>query len=230
MSPISIADGVNIQVPATRFKQALANCPLIAILRGITPAEVVDVGQALYQAGFRIIEVPLNSPQPLASISALRGTLPADAEIGAGTVLDAGMVAQVAKAGGSLIVMPHSDCVVIEAAKAAGMVCVPGVATPTEAFAALKSGADALKMFPAEQLGLSTIKAWRAVLAPTIALLPVGGITPNQVAAWMSAGATGFGLGAALYKPGDTAAEVARAACSFIDTLDAWKQVKQDAR
>jgi len=139
-------------------------------------------------------------------------------------VLDVTAVAEVADAGGSLIVMPHSDAAVIQAAKAAGMACTPGVATPTEAFAALKNGADALKMFPAEQLGPTVIKAWRAVLAQHIPLLPVGGITPDNMASFVSAGASGFGLGSALYRPGDTAADVARQARAFVD---AWQALSR---
>jgi len=216
MNSLSLG-GSTVSGPASAFQRAFASCPLVAILRGIEPAEAVAIGQALYDAGFRLLEVPLNSPQPLASIAALRRALPADAEIGAGTVLDVDAVAQVAAVGGSLIVMPHSDAAVIQAAKAAGMACTPGVATPTEAFAALGNGADALKMFPAEQLGPQAVKAWRAVIAASIPLLPVGGITPDNMVTYMNAGASGFGLGSALFRPGDTAADVARQARSFID-------------
>lgn len=203
--------------PVSAFQRAFASCPMVAILRGIKPSEVVGIGHALYEAGFRLIEVPLNSPQPLASIGALRQALPADAEIGAGTVLEVEAVAAVAEVGGSLIVMPHSDAAVIQAAKAAGMACTPGVATPTEAFAALKHGADALKMFPAEQLGPNVVKAWRAVIDARIPLLPVGGITPDNMVTFVNAGASGFGLGSALYRPGDSVADVARQARGFID-------------
>jgi len=182
----------------------------------------------LYEAGFRLLEVPLNSPQPLASIAALRRTLPAGVEVGAGTVLDIAAVAEVADAGGTLIVMPHSDAAVIQAAKAAGMACTPGVATPTEAFAALKNGADGLKMFPAEQLGPPVVKAWRAVLAAHIPLLPVGGITPDNMVNFVRAGASGFGLGSALYRPGDTAADVARQARAFVGAWQALNSVPGD--
>jgi len=218
MNPVSTgaATAATAATRSSAFQRAFASCPLVAILRGIQPAEAVDIGLALYEAGFRLLEVPLNSPQPLLSIAALRRALPADAEIGAGTVLDVAAVTQVAEAGGSLIVMPHSDAAVIQAAKAAGMGCTPGVATPTEAFAALKNGADALKMFPAEQLGPVVVKAWRAVIAPHIPLLPVGGITPDNMVAFVNAGASGFGLGSALYRPGDTAADAARQARSFV--------------
>ncbi len=199
----------------------MQRCGLVAILRGVTPAEVVPIGQALSGAGFRIIEVPLNSPEPLASIRALRDALPAEVLIGAGTVIRPEDCAAVAAAGGQIVVMPHSDAAVIRAAKASGMACAPGVATLTEAYAALAAGADALKLFPAEALAPAVLKAWRAVLRPPVALLPVGGITPDSIAAYAAAGASGFGLGSALYKPGDGAGDVARQAAAF---MQAWRQ------
>lgn len=205
----------------TPLQTAMAHCGLIAILRGIKPDEAEAVGEALYQAGFRIIEVPLNSPDPLTSIRQLRQALPLDCMIGAGTVLDPAVCPDIARAGGEIVVMPHSDPAVIRAAKSAGMASCPGVATPTEAFAALAAGADVLKMFPAEQLGPHVLKAWRAVLPKDIALVPVGGITPTNMGAFAIAGARGFGLGSALYKPGSTAADVARSAKEFVA---AWKQ------
>jgi 2-dehydro-3-deoxyphosphogalactonate aldolase len=198
------------------FHDALAAFPFIAILRGVKPAEVVGLGEALAAAGFRIIEVPLNSPEPLASIAALAKAFP-DILIGAGTVMSAQAVAEVKQAGGRLILMPHSDGTVVRAAKAEGLACVPGVATPTEAFAALASGADALKMFPAEILPPAAVGAWKAVLPPGIRLVPVGGITPDKVAAYRKAGAAGFGLGSALYKPGMTATEIAVTARAFAE-------------
>lgn len=196
--------------------QALHQCGLIAILRGLQPHEAEAIGGALYNAGFRVIEVPLNSPDPLRSIRLLRDTLPADALIGAGTVLQPESCADIAAAGGQLVVMPHSDAAVIRAAKAAGLACAPGVATPTEAFAALAAGADVLKMFPAEALGPVGLKAWRAVLTPPVAIVPVGGITPDDVAPYVAAGASGLGLGSALYRPGDTAQQVAQHAGAFV--------------
>jgi 2-dehydro-3-deoxyphosphogalactonate aldolase len=211
-------------VEAGRFAQAFSACPLVAILRGVQPDEVGAIGTALYETGFRLIEVPLNSPDPYRSIRQLRDVLPADAEVGAGTVLEVAAVARVAEAGGGLIVMPHGDAEVIRAAKAAHLGCVPGVATPTEAFAALRAGADALKMFPAEQLGASVVKAWRAVIEPRIALLPVGGITPENMTPFVQAGASGFGLGSALYRPGDSASHVARAAARFVA---AWRALER---
>lgn len=198
------------------LKSAMKQCGLIAILRGVQPHEVAAIGLKLYEAGFRIIEVPLNSPQPFDSIRTLRNCLPADCVIGAGTVLTTDQVAAVKQAGGEIIVMPHSDPVVIAAAKQAGLVCAPGVATVTEAFAALAAGADVLKMFPAEQLGPNVVKAWRAVIPREVALLPVGGITPENLATFISAGASGFGLGSALYKPGLSAEEVGQNANKFV--------------
>jgi len=200
------------------FHDALAAFPFIAILRGVKPDEVVALGERLVATGFRIIEVPLNSPDPLVSIASLAKAFP-DILIGAGTVMSPAQVEEIAEAGGRLILMPHGDPAVVRAAKAAGLACVPGVATPTEAFAALSHGADALKMFPAELLPPAALGAWRAVLPPGIRLVPVGGITPDKVAAYTKAGAAGFGLGSALYKPGMTAAEIAVTARAFAQSL-----------
>jgi 2-dehydro-3-deoxyphosphogalactonate aldolase len=184
------------------MREHLKDLPLIAILRGITPAEAVPVGQVLADAGFRIIEVPLNSPQPLHSIELLARALGARCLVGAGTVMSVKQVDEVANAGGRLIVMPHADALVIGAAKAKALWCAPGIATPTEGFAALAAGADALKLFPAELLTPPVLKALRAVFPPEVLFLPVGGITPQNLVAYRSAGANGFGLGSALYKPG----------------------------
>ena len=198
------------------FNRTLATNGLIAILRGLRPEEAESIGSALYAAGIRIIEVPLNSPQPLRSLEILRRTLPEDCLVGAGTVLSAEQVRAVKVAGGQLIVMPHCDVQVLRAAKDAGLYLAPGVATPSEAFAALTAGADALKVFPAEQVGIGAMKAWLAVLPPGTALLPVGGITPDNMAPYLRAGAAGFGLGSALYSPGLPADEVGRRAQAFI--------------
>lgn len=203
------------------LKEALKQCGLIAILRGIRPDEVEAVGQALYDAGFRIIEVPLNSPEPFESIRVLRNVLPANCMVGAGTVLSPAQVLQVKDAEGQLIVMPHSDPEVIRAATAAGLASAPGVATVTEAFAALAAGADILKMFPAEQLGPVVVKAWRAVIPASVMLVPVGGITPASLKEFTAAGASAFGLGSALYKPGMTVEQVRKNADAFVS---AWKQ------
>ncbi|GAB2907448.1 2-dehydro-3-deoxy-6-phosphogalactonate aldolase [Paraburkholderia jirisanensis] len=205
--------------PHAGLRAAFEACPLVAILRGVTPADAVDHGRALYEAGFRIVEVPLNSPQPFDSIAAIRQALPPDAIVGAGTVLQADFVREVKQAGGELIVMPHADPDVVRAAKSLGMACAPGVATPTEAFIALKNGADVLKMFPAEQLGCQVVKAWRAVIANEVPLLPVGGITPDNMGPFLTAGANGFGLGSALFKPGQSAAVTASHAKAFINGL-----------
>jgi 2-dehydro-3-deoxyphosphogalactonate aldolase len=176
------------------FDSTLAINGLIAIVRGLRPEEAEAVGSALYAAGMRIIEVPLNSSQPLRSIELLRRSLPADCLVGTGTVLTGRQVQDVLDAGGQLIVMPHGDAEVLRAAKAAGLYCTPGVATPSEAFAALAAGADALKLFPAEQIGIGAMKAWLAVLQAGTALLPVGGITPDNMAPYLQAGAAGSAL------------------------------------
>jgi 2-dehydro-3-deoxyphosphogalactonate aldolase len=205
--------------PHAGFAAAFGKCPLIAILRGVTPIDAADHGRALYEAGFRIVEVPLNSPQPFESIAAIRQALPADAIVGAGTVLQPTWVDDVMAAGGELIVMPHSDADVVRAAKALGLACAPGVATPNEAFLALKNGADVLKMFPAEQLGVHVVKAWRAVISARVPLLPVGGITPDNMGPFLGAGANGFGLGSALYKPGQSALATSTNAKAYINGL-----------
>lgn len=203
--------------------QCMATLPLVAILRGLTPAEAPAAGAALTDAGFALIEVPLNSPDPFDSIAALARDFGDRALVGAGTVLTTDDVAWVADSGGRLIVMPHADQAVIRAAKDRGLVCTPGVATPTEAFAALAAGADALKLFPAEALPPAVVKAWRAVLPKTCDLLPVGGIAPESMAAYWRAGATGFGLGSALYKPGLPTAELAANAKQFAEAFAALK-------
>ncbi|NCT83490.1 MAG: 2-dehydro-3-deoxy-6-phosphogalactonate aldolase [Comamonadaceae bacterium] len=199
---------------------ALQQLPLVAILRGIRPDEVEAVADALYAEGFRVIEVPLNSPQALDSIGRLARRMPEDALIGAGTVLSVDAVRDVQSAGGRLIVMPHADVAVIRAAKASGLACIPGAATPTEAFAALQAGADAVKLFPAELITPPVVKAMRAVLPRELRLLPVGGITPETLAVYRQAGAAGFGLGSALYAPGMAAAEVGQRARAFVQ---AWR-------
>lgn len=207
-------------MPSSRFDAAFAALPLVAILRGVTPDEVVPIAEALYAAGLRLIEVPMNSPQALDSIARVVRRLPEDAIVGAGTVLSPSTVDAVQQAGGQLIVMPHSDTRVIAHAKARGLLCVPGAATPTEAFACVEAGADAVKLFPAELLTPTVVKALRAVLPKTLRLLPVGGITPDGMTAYRQAGAAGFGLGGALYAPGMDAEEVGRRARAF---ASAWR-------
>ena len=204
----------------------LTPLPLVAILRGLTADEAVATGRAIVDAGFRMLEVPLNSPRPIDSIAKLAAALGNDVLVGAGTVMTPSNVDAVATAGGRLIVMPHADTTVIRAAKAAGLLCVPGVATPTEAFAALDAGADALKLFPAEQAAPAVLKAWRAVLPREVPVLPVGGITPDNMAPWVAAGAAGFGIGSALYAPGRTLDDTAQRARAF---AQAWHNLSTHA-
>ncbi len=199
---------------ASSWRDALARLPLVAILRGITPAEADAVGDALVNAGWGLIEVPLNSPDPLQSIAALAKRHP-HAIVGAGTVRTADEVRAVHAAGGRLVVSPHFDACVVRAATQLGMAAVPGVMTPTEAFAALDAGATALKLFPAEMIPPAAVKALRAVLPADVLLMPVGGIAPHTMRAYRDAGANGFGIGSALYKPGMDAQAVAGAAQDF---------------
>ena len=201
----------------------LDRLPLIAILRGVTPQEVIAVAESLVDAGFVIIEVPLNSPTPLESIERLKAKYDDEILIGAGTVTTPAQVADVAKTGARMIVSPHFDPEVVRAAKAAGLTCTPGVATPTEAFAALANGADALKLFPAELLTPAVLKSMRSVLPQATRILPMGGITPDSMAGYVAAGANGFGLGGALYRRGDDPARVARNALDFVS---AWKRIR----
>jgi 2-dehydro-3-deoxyphosphogalactonate aldolase len=207
----------------SRFADALAKFPLVAILRGVTPAESPAILRALVSEGFLLIETPLNSPEPFESIKTMRALAPAEALVGAGTVKSPAEVAAVAEANGDLIVMPHADSEVIAAAKTRGLIALPGVATPTEAFAALKAGADGLKAFPAEMVAPAVVKAWRAVIPASVPILPVGGITPENMGPYLDAGASGFGLGSALYRPGDGPARVAKKAAAF---AAAWRKLK----
>jgi len=193
---------------------------IIAILRGVTPAEVVEIGTALVDAGINIIEVPLNSPDPYASVSALATALGDQARIGAGTVLTVGEVARVRAAGGRLVVSPDTNADVIAATKASGMASYPGVMTPTEAFTALRAGADGLKLFPASLVGPGGLKALRAVLPPETEVFAVGGASPSNFGDWGAAGATGFGIGTALYSPGFTAKEVGARAEAVVAAYD----------
>lgn len=201
------------------FDAAFAACPLVAILRGVRPDEVEAIGEALVAAGFRLIEVPMNSPDPLDSVARLAHGLAGRAVIGAGTVLRVADVAAVAAAGGTMIISPNANPAVIAASAAAGLVSLPGIATPSEAFAALEAGATALKLFPAEGASPATLKAMRAVLPRAARLLPVGGIAPDTMAPWLKAGADGFGLGSALYARGFDAAEVGARARAFVAAL-----------
>jgi len=203
---------------AQRWQSAVEQLPLVAILRGIAPDAAEAVGDALVQAGWLLLEVPLNSPQPLRSIETLARRFP-QALVGAGTVRTVEEVRQVHAAGGRLVVSPHFDARVVECSRELGMVSLPGVMTPSEAFAALAAGATALKLFPAEMIPPAAVKAMRAVLPADVLLMPVGGIAPSTMAAYRAAGASGFGIGSALYKPGMGAQDVAASAQAF---ADAW--------
>jgi 2-dehydro-3-deoxyphosphogalactonate aldolase len=198
-----------------KFSAAMLQLPLVAILRGLNPAEAPEIGDAVVGAGFQLLEVPLNSPEPLKSIALLRERFPG-ALVGAGTVLDAQQVREVHAAGGELIVAPNFNPEVLGEAARLGLVSLPGVMTPTEAFGALAAGASGLKLFPAELASPAVVKALLAVLPADTPLLPVGGITPGGMKAWREAGAAGFGIGSALYKPGKNAAAVREAAMEFV--------------
>jgi 2-dehydro-3-deoxyphosphogalactonate aldolase len=198
------------------FSKWLQPLPLVAILRGVKPDEVISIAEVLVEAGFRIIEVPLNSPRPLSSIEMLAAHFGDRLLTGAGTVIDAAAVTGVAVAGGRLIVMPHADTEVVAAAKLQGLYALPGFATPTEAFRMLAADADGLKLFPAEANPPPVLKAMRAVLPAKTSVLPVGGITPDNLEAYWNAGANGFGLGSALYKPGMHVEQVAERAAAFV--------------
>jgi 2-dehydro-3-deoxyphosphogalactonate aldolase len=195
--------------------------PLVAILRGLVPAEAQAVGEALVESGFRTLEVPLNRPGALECIATLARTLPADAIVGGGTMLTVADVEAVHAAGGRLMVSPNCDVAVIRRAVELGMLCAPGVATPTEAFAALQAGAHALKLFPAEMVGHGGIKALKSVLPAGTDLWPVGGITPESMGPWKKAGATGFGIGSQLFAPGTSAADVLVRGRAYVQ---AWQQ------
>ncbi len=202
--------------PKEELQRRLAECPLVAIIRGVTPAEAEAIGEAIYEAGIRIVEVPLNSPQPLESIGILAKSLGDRALVGAGTVLTAEDVGRVHDAGGRIIVSPSTDTEVIEATANAGMVSAPGFYTPSEGFEALKAGAHALKLFPAEAASPAVVKAMRAVLPRDVPLLVVGGVRPDNMRLYLEAGANGFGLGSGLYKPGQSPAEVAEQAKAYV--------------
>jgi 2-dehydro-3-deoxyphosphogalactonate aldolase len=200
----------------TTSQNLLRDAPLVAILRGATPTEVGDIGEALCAAGFLAVEVPLNSPDPLDSIAALKDRVGDRMLVGAGTVLTETQVADVARAGARFVVAPNTDGRVIAAAKRLGLHAMPGFFTPTEAFAALAAGADALKLFPADSAGPGFVRALRAVLPPETPLFAVGGVSEANLKPYLDAGATGFGFGATLYKPGATAHEVGARAGALV--------------
>lgn len=213
---------MNTEERSARFEAAARALPLVGILRGIKPEEAGSVGEELHRRGFRLIEVPLNSPRPFESIMLLRDRLPADCIVGAGTVLREDDVDTLAALGADLVVMPHANVSMIARSRQRGLLCMPAAATPTEAFAAAGAGADALKLFPAEMITPAVLKSMRAVLPPSLGLFPVGGITPEGMAPYLAAGALGFGLGSALYKPGQSAQAVGQAAARFVE---AWKRL-----
>lgn len=198
------------------FKRYFAECPLVAIIRGVTPSEAEATAQAIFEAGIRIIEVPLNSPQPFDSIRIIADALGDQALIGAGTVLTTDDVKRVQEAGGRLVVAPNTNVDVIRAAVAAGMVSSPGYFTPSEAFTAIEAGAHALKLFPAEAASPAVVKAQKAVLPKHIPLIVVGGVNADNIGGWLDSGADGFGLGSGLYKPGQSAEETLQKAKSFV--------------
>jgi 2-dehydro-3-deoxyphosphogalactonate aldolase len=199
----------------------LAPTPLIAILRGVTPDEADSIAAVIVEAGFGAIEVPLNSPDPLVSIELIARLFGEKVLVGAGTVLEAHEVDEVAEAGGRLVVAPNADRTVIERAAKLGLAPLPGVATMTEAIAALKAGASGLKLFPGEAIGPEVVRAWRSVLPKATQLFPVGGVTSERIGPYRRAGADGFGIGSALYRPGASVEEVARAAQTFVT---AWQE------
>ncbi len=209
--------------PLARFNQAMQQLPLVAILRGLSPQDCLPVGQALVDAGFRLVEVPLNSPDPIQSIALLAAHFP-QVMIGAGTVLDVSQVRDVQAAGGQLVVSPNFNADVVQETVKRGMVSLPGIMTPTEAVGALQAGAHALKLFPAELASPAVIKALLAVLPADTRLLPVGGVSAKNMQMWHDAGSAGFGLGSSLYKPGMTAEQVAQNAAEFVSLYATFRQ------
>ena len=201
--------------------ESLDALPLIAILRGLTPDEAVEVGEAIVAAGFTCLEVPLNSPQPLESIRRLRAALDGRALVGAGTVLTPEAARQVAEAGVQLVISPNTNAEVIRQTKALGLLSLPGFFTPSEAFVALEAGADALKLFPAEVAGPKGLKAVRAILPAGTRVYAVGGVDPDSMDGWRAAGASGFGIGSAVFKPGQSAEQIGRNAQAFVS---AWRR------
>jgi len=205
--------------PSEELKARLAECPLVAIIRGVTPGEVEAVGEAIWEAGIRIIEVPLNSPDPFESIRRLAARMGDRAMVGAGTVLEPDHVGAVRDVGGRIVVSPSTDTQVIAATAAAGMVSCPGYFTPSEAFAAIKAGATGLKLFPAEAATPAVLKAQRAVIPRAVPILVVGGVKPDGMRAWIEAGADGFGLGSGVYKPGRSPEETGMRARAYVTEL-----------
>jgi 2-dehydro-3-deoxyphosphogalactonate aldolase len=207
---------MTLQANSQPIKHQVSNPPLVAILRGLAPAEAVAVGAVLYRAGFRALEVPLNRPGALECIAAMVRAAEPGTLVGGGTMLSVEHVDAVYEAGGRLLVSPNCNTAVIRRAADLGMFCAPGVCTPTEAFAALDAGAHVLKLFPADMVGHAGLKAFNSVLPPGTPVWPVGGITPDNMEGWVRAGATGFGIGGQLYTPGVTLDELAQRAATFV--------------
>jgi 2-dehydro-3-deoxyphosphogalactonate aldolase len=206
------------------FDEAAAACGIVAILRGVKPSEVLDIGEALYAAGVRVVEVPLNSPDPFQSIATLADHFQGRMVTGAGTVLDVASVDLLKRAGGMISVSPDCNPAVIARAVEQGLTPLPGVFTPTEAFSAVRAGATHLKLFPAEAASPVTVKAWKAVLPKHVRLYAVGGVTPDNMQAWADAGCAGFGIGSNIYKPGLTADDAGRNAAGFVAAWNALKR------
>ncbi|MGO2032006.1 2-dehydro-3-deoxy-6-phosphogalactonate aldolase [Glutamicibacter ardleyensis] len=202
---------------------------LVAILRGLVPAQAQAVGESLYASGFRALEVPLNSPEPLESIEILRRVLPADAVVGAGTVLTVGQVRSCHSAGSQIIVSPNTNLKVIAETVTLGMDSFPGAATPSNAFDAIEAGARNVKIFPAEQVGLAGFKAWTAVIPKEIRLLPVGGITEENMQVWAESGATGFGIGSSLYKAGRSLEDLKTRADKLVHAYRTIQEMRESA-
>ena len=207
----------------SRLNNALEACPLIAILRGLTPKNASSVGKALTESGFSILEVPINSPQPFESIAAMRSSLPEDIVLGAGTLMTTRDLELLSKAGGELAIMPHTDPILIKKSLDLGLIPMPGVFTPTEAFTAIQAGAEHLKIFPANLAGAGMIKALKAVLPPQIKLFAVGGISPNDLPQWPLV--EGFGIGGALFKPSFTLDKIKDNARVFYTAANAWRTI-----
>jgi 2-dehydro-3-deoxyphosphogalactonate aldolase len=197
-----------------------ASTALIAILRGLTNAQAARFGQCVYDAGFRSLEVPLNSPDPLPTIATLRASLPADCIVGAGTVITVDQVRRCHEAGAQIIVSPNTDTAVIAETLRLGMGSFPGAATPSEALAAIHAGAGSVKIFPAEQVGAAGLKAWTTVIPKEIGLIPVGGVDASNLKGWLDAGASGFGIGSALFKPGISVDELHRRAVCIVEAME----------
>lgn len=200
------------------WKTAFAKLPYIAILRGLSPDNAIEIIGGLRDVGFRAVEIPFNSPNPVRSLESAVAKFGGDLLLGGGTILTALDAKRVCDAGGNFVVSPNTDSSVIEATKSCGMTSIPGVSTPSEAFAALNAGADALKLFPAESLPPRVVKSWRAVLPKDLWLIPVGGITPDSVAPYMAAGADGFGLGSSLFQRDSSKEQVVKSAEKFVSS------------